>query len=396
MSAILIDLLRPKKLMGIFVGAVLVLTAGGAETTLGAQAADTPSGACGGSQSGPVAAAFKLLTTAQQHSTAWDGPTTGPKALPDKLVVYVAQDMRNGGVLGVSEGVQGAAAAIGWRLKTIDGVGSVAGRVAAINQAVALRPDGLILGSVDAQEEAKAIRAAAQQGVKIVGWHSAAAPGPVQDPPIFANVTTEAVNVAKVAAAYALQTTNCAAGAVIFWQSGDAIGIKKAETMRDVIQACSGCKLLDYVNTPLADTAARMPQNTTSLLQRFGKDWTIGLGINDLYFDFASPSLRAGGVPSSGPPTFISAGDGSVAAFNRVRSGEYQIGTVAEPLHEAGWQLIDELNRALAGQPPSGYVAPVHLVTKANIMYDAGPKNIYDPDNSYQNHYKSIWGKEGR
>jgi ribose transport system substrate-binding protein len=120
------------------------------------------------------------------------------------------------------------------------------------------------------------------------------------------------------------------------------------------------------------------------------------LGINDLYFDFASPALRAAGVPSSGPPTFISAGDGSVAAFNRVRSGEYQIGTVAEPLHEAGWQLIDELNRALAGQSPSGYVAPVHLVTRANIMYDGGANNVYDPDNGYQNHYRSIWGKEGR
>jgi len=376
-----------------FVGTVLAMTAGSTEATLAAQPTDAPA-ACGGSQ--PIAAAFELLTTAQQHSTAWDGPTAGPKALPDKLVVYVAQDMRNGGVLGVSEGVQAAAAAIGWRLKTIDGVGSVAGRVQAINQAVALRPDGIILGSVDAQEEAKAIRAAAQQGIKIVGWHAAAAPGPVQDPPIFTNVTTEAVDVAKVAAAYALQTTNCAAGAVVFWQSGDAIGIKKAETMRDLIKACSSCKLLDYVNTPLADTAARMPQNTTSLLQRFGKEWTVGLGINDLYFDFSSPALRAAGVPSSGPPSFISAGDGSVAAFNRVRSGEYQIGTVAEPLHEAGWQLIDELNRALAGQSSSGYVAPVHIVTRANIMYDGGPKNVYDPENDYQSHYRSIWGKEAR
>ena len=62
-------------------------------------------------------------------------------------------------------------------------------------------------------------------------------------------------------------------------------------------------------------------------------------------------------------------------------------------IHEAGWQLIDELNRALSGQPPSGYVAPVHLVTKDNIQYDGGPNNIYDPDNNYQAQYKMIWGK---
>jgi ribose transport system substrate-binding protein len=384
--------LAPINALCVVVATVGLMTAEVA-TAQAAESVDAGSPSCGGSKSALVKAAFDMLSTAQRHTTEWDGPKTGPKALPDKLVVYVAQDMRNGGVLGVSEGVQSASSAIGWRLKIIDGAGTVAGRVAAINQAVALKPDGIVLGSVDSQEEAKAIRGAVEQGVKVVGWHSTASSGPVKDPPMFTNVTTDATDVAKVAAAFALQFTNCTAGAVIFWQSGDAIGIKKAETMRDVVQACPGCKLLDYVNTPLADTAARMPQNTTSLLQRFGKSWTIGLGINDLYFDFASPSLRSAGSPASGPPNFISAGDGSVAAFNRVRSGEYQIGTVAEPLHEAGWQLIDELNRALSGQPPSGYVAPVHLVTKDNIQYDGGPNNVYDPDNNYQAQYKKIWGK---
>jgi ribose transport system substrate-binding protein len=379
-------------LLGVLTCAGLIVMGSGIPTAPRAQLADAGPASCRGSQAGPLAAAFDLLATAQQHTTVWDGPVTGPKVLPNKSVVYVAQDMRNGGVLGVSEGVRGAVAAIGWTLKIIDGAGSVGGRVAAINQAAALKPDGIVLGSVDAQEEAKAIRTAAEQGIKIVGWHSAASSGPVEDRLIFTNVTTDATTVAKVAATYAVQTTNCTAGAVIFWQSGDAIGIKKAETMRDVLKACSTCKLLDYVNTPLTDTAARMPQNTTSLLQRFGKSWTIGLGINDLYFDFASPALRSAGVPSSGPPAFISAGDGSVAAFNRVRSGDYQIGTVAEPLHAAGWQLVDELNRALSGQRPSGYVAPVHLVTKDNIQYDGGRNNTYDPDNDYQTRYKAIWG----
>jgi len=373
------------------VGALVVAgcTSGGASPS--AASASAP-GASASAANPVLDEAMGLLQKAQTHTTTWDGPTTGPKAQTGKLVVYVAQDMRNGGVLGVSKGVQEAAAAIGWQLKIIDGLGTVNGRVAAINQAVALKPAGIILGSVDAQEEAAAIRAAAQAGIKIVGWHSAAAAGPVSDPPIVTNVTTEATSVAKVAAAYAIQQTNGKAGAVIFWQSGDAIGIKKSETMRSVIQACSGCSVLDYVNTPLAETSTRMPGETSSLLQRFGSKWTIGLGINDLYFDFASPALQSAGIPTSGPPQFISAGDGSVAAFQRVRSGQYQIATVAEPLNEAGWQLIDELNRAFAGEAPSGYVAPVHIVTKDNIQFDGGPNNLYDPDNGYRDQYKKIWG----
>jgi ribose transport system substrate-binding protein len=379
----------PGRWVALVAAAVLALSAC---SSPGASASPS-SAATGSAAANPLLTeAMGLLQKAEAHTTTWDGPTTGPKAQTGKLVVYVAQDMRNGGVLGVSKGVQEAAAAIGWQLKIIDGLGTVNGRVAAINQAVALKPAGIILGSVDAQEEAAAIRAAAQGGIKIVGWHSAADAGPVADPPIVTNVTTEAVSVAKVAGAYAIQKTNNAAGAVIFWQSGDAIGIKKAETMRSVIQACSGCKVLDYVNTPLAETSTRMPSETSSLLQRFGSKWTIGLGINDLYFDFASPALQSAGVPPTGPPQFISAGDGSVAAFQRVRSGQFQIATVAEPLNEAGWQLIDELNRAFAGEAPSGYVSPVHIVTKDNIQFDGGPNNLYDPDNGYRDQYKKIWG----
>ncbi|WP_206060992.1 hypothetical protein [Nonomuraea basaltis] len=39
-----------------------------------------------------------------------------------------------------------------------------------------------------------------------------------------------------------------------------------------------------------------------------------------------------------------------------------------EPLSAQGWQIIDEFNRAFAGEPASGYVAPVHITTAANSV----------------------------
>jgi ribose transport system substrate-binding protein len=66
--------------------------------------------------------------------------------------------------------------------------------------------------------------------------------------------------------------------------------------------------------------------------------------------------------------------------------------TVAEPLNLQGWQLVDEMNRAFANQPWSGYVSPFHVVTQANIAFDGGPKDAFDPDNGYRDHYKAIWG----
>ena len=56
-----------------------------------------------------------VVAKAAGRADKWDGPTTGPKAVGKKTVVYVAGDMRNGGILGVAQGVEGSGrGAIGW------------------------------------------------------------------------------------------------------------------------------------------------------------------------------------------------------------------------------------------------------------------------------------------
>ncbi len=65
------------------------------------------------------------------------------------------------------------------------------------------------------------------------------------------------------------------------------------------------------------------------------------------------PALAAAGIDGRANPKNGSAGDGSEAAFQRIRTGQYQTVTVAEPLNLQGWQLVDELNRAVQGKPCS-------------------------------------------
>jgi ribose transport system substrate-binding protein len=52
------------------------------------------------------------------------------------------------------------------------------------------------------------------------------------------------------------------------------------------------------------------------------------------------------------------------------------------------------LNRAIAGEKWSGYVSPLHVVTKANVEFDGGPTNTFDPGNGYRTAYKKAWGLE--
>ena len=332
-----------------------------------------------------------IIARATRPVSNWDGPTTGPRAAPHKLIVYVSTDQRNGGARGVGVGAAEAAKVAGWQFRTLDGQGTVSGQDSAMGQAIALKPDGIILGGVDALQEAPMVERAEKAGIKVVGWHAGTKAGPLSNPEVYANITTDPLDVARVAADYAIVLSDGHAGVVIFTDSAYKVAIEKSDAMAAEIRKCSGCKVLATEVTPLAAVATRMPQLATSLLQRFGAHWTESLGINDLYFDFIAPSLQAAGISGDGKPWNISAGDGSTSAFERIRTQQYQVATVAEPLTLQGWECIDELNRAFNGDKWSGYVPPVHLFTHANVNADGGEHNVYDPNNGYRAIYTKIW-----
>ena len=338
-------------------------------------------------------AAAKRVQASTAPADKWDGPTSGPKAAAGKTIVFVAADLKNGGILGVSQGVEEAGKTIGWSVRTIDGQGTVSGRTAALNQALALKPAGIVVGGFDTTEQKVAFEAAAKSGIPLVGWHSGEKPGPNAAAGLFANVTTVTDDVADIAASWAVVDSGGKAGVVIFTDSQYAIAVYKARAMEAVIKKCGGCTVLSFEDSPIAESSTRMPQLTTSLLQRFGDKWTHSLAINDLYFDFMGSSLKAAGKKGDDTPRAVSAGDGSEAAYQRIRAKNYQSATVPGPLNMQGWQVVDELNRAFAKAPWSGYVPGVHLVTTENVNRDGGGKNIYDPENGYRDQYKRIWGR---
>lgn len=336
---------------------------------------------------GTILAATGLTALAQE---AFDGPTTGPKAAEGKTIVILAADMKNGGILGVTTGIEEAAAKIGWTVKVLDGAGSVQSRSAAVGQALALNPDGVVINGFDAAEQGAALQGVTAAGIPMVSWHSGPKIGCDAPNGIFANVSTDAMDVSAKAAEWALQDGGGKPGVVIFTDSTYTIAILKAAKLKEIIEAGGGT-VLQWVDTPIAETSARMGPLTTTLLQQYGDKWTHSLAINDLYFDFMGPALAAAGIDGKANPRAGSAGDGSEAAFQRIRTGQYQAVTVAEPLNLQGWQLVDELNRAVQGESCSGYITAPALVTEEGLAKSTG--NTFDPDNGYREAYAAIWGK---
>jgi len=172
--------------------------------------------------------------------TPWDGPTTGPKAAEGKTVVVLAADLKNGGILGVTKGVEEAAAKIGWTVRVLDGAGSIQGRTAAFGQAMALKPDGIVINGFDAVEQQAALDTVVAAKIPMVSWHSGPKIGCDAPGGIFANVSTDAMAVSETAAKWAVEDAGGKPGAVIFTDSTYQIAIDKADRIKETIEKMGG------------------------------------------------------------------------------------------------------------------------------------------------------------
>ncbi|CAB3670259.1 hypothetical protein LMG22037_01925 [Paraburkholderia phenoliruptrix] len=337
-----------------------------------------------------LAAMQRAVDSASEPASRWNGPRSGPAAVPGATIAIISEDLRNGGVLGVAKGIKEAANAMGWNTRVYDARGTAAGRSKAVAAALALQPDGAILVGVDAAEMQADLLPFAARRIPLVGWHVGPVAGAMANGPVAMNVSTNPLDVARITAMAAVIQSGGRAGVVVLTDGNFQIARAKTEAMLDVIRACRDCRLLAVRDVAISKSAELMPALTDELAAQYGKRWNYALAINDIYFDYAAPALtRAGGQNHS--VSMLSAGDGSAAAFLRIQAGTFQTGTVAEPLNLQGWQLVDELNRLLAHQPVTGYVSPVHLVTAANIRFDGGLHGQFDPGNGYRNVYRGIW-----
>ncbi|MFE2248843.1 substrate-binding domain-containing protein [Streptomyces lavendulae] len=370
-------------------GAAVALLAGCGGPTPGGGGPSSPGPSAAGCPAA-LAKAAAAVRRAESTDATWTGPTTGPAAVPGKNLVYVAQTMTNPGVAGVAKGLQEAADAIGWKVRVIDGGGTPAGIQAALSQAVTLKPSGIVIGGFDPEPTSQQVAQARAAHIPLVGWHAVGSPGPDESAGLFTNVTTKVEDVARISADWIIARSHGDAGVVVFTDDSIPFARNKSELIKKELAGCPGVRLLAYENIPIPDAGSRTPQEVSSLLARFGDRWTDSVAINDLYFADAAPALRAAGAPGSGPPFNIGAGDGDPSAFQRIGSGQYQAATVPEPLSQQGWQIVDEFNRAFAGRPASGYVAPVHVATSANSR----GATSWDPS-GYREAYRRIWAPPG-
>jgi ribose transport system substrate-binding protein len=319
--------------------------------------------------------------------SAYRGPSHGPPGQPPGLVVFVAADPTDGGIADVALGVQQAARVIGWRLQILDGEANLQAQRQALMLALRERPAGIILGGVDAVHQQPALREARAERIPVVGWHASSEPGPDPKAGLFTNVTADPAVVARLAADYAIANSDGTAGVVIFTDSEYSLDTATSDLMASDIRRCGRCAVLAVIDVPVALASIQAVPTVSALLEQFGKRFTYLLAVNGAYINAAQTALIDAGRSGDQPPFSIAAGEGDGSEFARISGDDYQKASVAEPLTLQGWQLIDELNRARARRPPSGYIAPPRLITQSDVPSGG----VFDPPSGYRENYLKIW-----
>src|SRR6202012_2680697 len=135
--------------------------------------------------------------------------------------------------------------------------------------------------SISNENNRTAIKQANDQGITVVGWHATDKPGPVADPKVFTNVSTDPYQIAYMAGSYAVVHSGGKAGVEVISDRQYPIVVTKTNGIEDAVKACSGCTLLSEDNGPFGEVPQRTPALTNSLLQRFGSKLGYMLTFND-------------------------------------------------------------------------------------------------------------------
>jgi ribose transport system substrate-binding protein len=320
----------------------------------------------------------------------WEGPTAGPKAVNDKHILFISQDARNGGISAVFRHFQTATRYLGWRLEYVNGDNDLSLIKSTINEAHLKGNAAIVLAGIAINSVIEEVRWAQENGLILIGWHAKALPGPGNN--MFTNITTLPTEIAQIAFDLMLHDAELhnsdePLGVVLFNDSRFDIANAKTAKLKELINKCHKCKLLEVVDINIGQTFTLVPDAVLRLNDTYAKQWTHNIAINDVYFDAMNTPLK---FVKRRDIKNIAAGDGSFLAFSRISGGNsQQIASIAEPSGIQGWQLADELNRAFSGYPATKFVAPPLIMTTESVR-EAGNYDM-DANIPYRKKYKAIW-----
>lgn len=329
-----------------------------------------------------------IVAERTKPQTEWKGPTDGPKApTGDITIAYVSPDQAYTPHVLWGKGVEEAAEALGWKVITFNGQGTVGGTLSAMQQALAASPAAIITPA-DANALQKPIQEAVSRHIPVIGIHATAFPGPSPDLGLYMNIVSNPAEIGQTEAAYVIAMSDGKAKNIHMVDNSYAIARFKAKATTTPIENCAGCEMLETINMPLGEASTRMTAAISGLLGKYGDSWWMTTCC-DGYYTNAAAALRAAGA--SPENIKLVGADAPPSAYDMIRKSGFEVASVPEPSSLFGYQAVDSVIRAMAGVEPAKFVQPTFLIVKENVDSEGGDKNEFVPSNNFACHYMNIW-----
>lgn len=310
----------------------------------------------------------------------WPGPTV-PVSPPKGKTVYVVTCASQGiGCVRAAQGVEEAGVVLGWTVRIIDGRGDPATWNKAIQSAVAAKADGIVLDAVPPMLVGDALQKASAAKIAVVSIFN---PPPAKKDNLFAYVRPNHTDQGRLAAEWAAVDSGGKAKVILVSDPIFPELVERVTGFKDTLAGCADCKIVETVDSTLAEMGQRLPSAIAAALSRH-PDATYVVSPFDSNGFFANEGVRQAGKSGK---VKVASYEGDPQTIAMIRDGKYAM-TIADPAEWMGWQAADELARSFAGQPAGDTLVPYRLIVKDNAPSTQG----WMGDMDFRAEYKRLWG----
>lgn len=320
--------------------------------------------------------------------TEFPGPTSGPAAQPHKTVWYLTCSFAGEGCDTAAQGAAAAGKALGWNVKLVDGKFDPQVYARTVQEAIDQHVDGIIIDAIDASAIKGPIAAARAAGIVVGSYDSNNTPSPTG---VSFDVRVSFDKQGQDMAAYMIWQTNGKARPFILNSPEFKGTVVWTTAATKEFQDCSTCKIVGQQDFTASSAPTTLPPLAVSQKQK-NPDMNILLVPYDAAALPIIPSMLQAGILNQVKVGVFNATTPTVAL---IRKGQETV-AMAEPQAWGAWAAMDNMNRALAGQPTVEENIPIRLITKANV--DSIPEGkAWEGDSvDYQAAYQKIWSGQGQ
>jgi ABC-type sugar transport system substrate-binding protein len=329
----------------------------------------------------------------QSEPPQWAGPTepVKPPSQPLKLALISCSSALHGCVtptIGAAE----AAKALGWTSQTFDGGGTPATANSVILNAVASGADAILFTSINPTLIQQGLNAAKKAGVPVISASSGSSePNPTVKPPAgstwpLLDVSQSFVETGRQMADWIIKDSGEEANVLVLTDKEYSSGVSQAGAVDEFNKRCPKCELstFNFTGTQVTTT---LPGQVTGYL-RTNPDVEYVVTPYDPSAAAIVPEMLQAGQTDVKLCGLL--GDQQNLEF--IREEQIQTCDAGYDNYYAGWAMVDQLLRKLAGRPfskPLGEEVPSVLLTKENLPESGDDWKTPIP---YQAEYEKLWG----